>query len=164
MTLAVFPGSFDPLTNGHLDLIQRASRLFDQLIVVVGQNTSKASVFTPAERVAFIEASVQDLVNVQVRIEAGLTVDFMKQVHATALVRGLRNATDFEYEQGIAGMNRALAPEIETVCLLADGRYQFVSSSLLKEVAKFGGDLSKLVPPAVATALVNRLESGRTRD
>ncbi|KRN02816.1 phosphopantetheine adenylyltransferase [Levilactobacillus senmaizukei DSM 21775 = NBRC 103853] len=164
MTIAVFPGSFDPLTNGHLDLIRRASRLFDQLIVAVGQNTSKASVFTPTERVAFIEANVQDLPNVKVQIESGLTVSFMRQKQATALVRGLRNGTDFEYEQGIAGMNRSLAPEIETVCLLADSQYQFVSSSLLKEVARFGGDLSNLVPPVVAAALVDRLESGRTRD
>ncbi|WP_024746109.1 pantetheine-phosphate adenylyltransferase [Levilactobacillus namurensis] len=160
MTIAVFPGSFDPLTNGHLDLITRASRLVDQLVVVVGQNTAKTGVFTPEERMGFIQQSVQQLPNVTVRIESGLTVDFMHAMHATVLIRGLRNSTDFEYEQGIAGMNRHLDATIETVCLMADARYQFVSSSLLREVAKFGGDLTGLVPPAVVTALQVRLGSG----
>ena len=158
MTIAVFPGSFDPLTNGHLDLIQRASRLFDHLVVAVGQNTSKRGVFTASERVAFIEAGTQDLPNVSVQVETGLTVDFMRSIHATVLVRGLRNGTDFEFEQGIAGMNRALDDQIDTVCLMAAPQYQFVSSSLLKEVAQFGGDLSQLVPPAVARGLRERLE------
>ncbi|HIW72388.1 MAG TPA: pantetheine-phosphate adenylyltransferase [Candidatus Levilactobacillus faecigallinarum] len=159
MTIAVFPGSFDPLTNGHLDLITRASRMFDQLVVAVGQNTSKRGVFTAEERVAFIRQSVGDLPNVDVRIETGLTVAFMQSIHATVLVRGLRNSADFEYEQGIAGMNRHLAPEIDTVCLMADAQYQFVSSSLLKEVTKFGGDLTALVPVPVAEALQQRLGS-----
>ncbi|MFC6261133.1 pantetheine-phosphate adenylyltransferase [Levilactobacillus fujinensis] len=159
MTIAVFPGSFDPLTNGHLDLIARASRMFDQLVIAVGQNTSKQGVFSPAERVAFIEASVATLPNVSVQIESGLTVAFMQEIQATVLVRGLRNSVDFEYEQGIAGMNRALDANIDTVCLMADPQYQFVSSSLLREVARFGGDLTKLVPPVVAHALNARLES-----
>lgn len=158
MTTAVFPGSFDPLTNGHLDLITRASKIFDQVIVAVGQNTAKRGVFTPAERVAFIKTSTQSLDNVSVQIEHGLTVDFLRANQATVLIRGLRNSTDFEFEQGIAGMNRSLAPEIETVFLNADPQYQFVSSSLLKEVAQFGGDLSALVPPAVAQGLRDRLE------
>lgn len=159
MTVAVFPGSFDPLTNGHLDLIIRASHLFDQLVVVVGQNTSKKGVFTPSERVAFIQQSIQTLPNVTVQVESGLTVAFMHQLHATVLIRGLRTSTDFEYEWGIAGMNRHLDPKIETVCLMADAKYQFVSSSLLREVAKFGGDLTTLVPAPVAKALAQRLGS-----
>ncbi|HJE86660.1 pantetheine-phosphate adenylyltransferase [Levilactobacillus brevis] len=158
MTIAVFPGSFDPLTNGHLDLIQRASRLFDQLVVAVGQNTSKRGVFTASERVAFIEAETRDLPNVSVQVETGLTVDFVRSVHATVLVRGLRNGTDFEFEQGIAGMNRTLDDQIDTIFLMAAPKYQFVSSSLLKEVAQFGGDLTQLVPPAVARGLRERLE------
>ncbi|WP_341778457.1 pantetheine-phosphate adenylyltransferase [Levilactobacillus sp. HBUAS70063] len=158
MTIAVFPGSFDPLTNGHLDLIQRASRMFDQLVVAVGQNTSKRGVFTASERVAFIEDGTRDLPNVSVRVETGLTVDFMRSIHATVLVRGLRNSTDFEFEQGIAGMNRTLDPNIDTICLMAAPKYQYVSSSLLKEVAQFGGDLTALVPPAVAQGLRERLE------
>ena len=96
MTIAVFPGSFDPLTNGHVDLITRASRMFDQLIVTVGKNTSKQGLFTTSERVAFIEAAIADLPNVTVQVEQGLTVDFMKSVQATVLVRGIRNSTDFE--------------------------------------------------------------------
>lgn len=159
MTIAVFPGSFDPLTNGHLDLIRRASRLFDELVVAVGQNTSKRGVFTPEERMVFIQQSTQDLPNVSVRIEGGLTVAFMQSIGATALVRGLRNSADFEYEQGIAGMNHHLDEQIETVCLMADPQYQFVSSSLLREVAKFNGQLDTLVPPAVARALQARLGS-----
>jgi len=158
MTIAVFPGSFDPLTNGHLDLITRASKIFDQLIVAVGQNTSKRGVFTTDERVAFIEKTTQHLANVSVRVETGLTVTFMQDIHATVLVRGIRNSVDFEYEQGIAGMNRTLDPNVDTVCLMANPQYQFVSSSLLKEVARFGGDLTNLVPPIVADALVTRLE------
>lgn len=157
MTIAVFPGSFDPLTNGHLDLIARASRMFDQLIVGVGQNTAKRGLFTAAERVAFIEACTADLPNVSVQVESGLTVDFLRSVHATVLVRGLRNSADFEFEQGIAGMNRTLAPDLDTVCLMTDPQYQFVSSSLLKEVARFGGNLTNLVPAAVALALTQRL-------
>ena len=157
MTIAVFPGSFDPLTNGHLDLITRASKIFDQLIVAVGQNTSKRGVFTTAERVAFIEETTQDMPNVSVRVESGLTVDFMRDSHATVLVRGIRNSVDFEYEQGIAGMNRTLDANVDTVCLMAAPQYQFVSSSLLREVARFGGDLTNLVPPVVAHAMVDRL-------
>ncbi|WP_125762976.1 pantetheine-phosphate adenylyltransferase [Levilactobacillus mulengensis] len=158
MTIAVFPGSFDPLTNGHLDLITRASKIFDQLVVAVGQNTSKRGLFTTAERVAFIEETTNDLPNVRVRVESGLTVSFMQSIQATVLVRGIRNSVDFEYEQGIAGMNRTLDHNIDTVCLMADPQYQFVSSSLLKEVARFGGDLTNLVPPVVAHAMVARLE------
>ena len=158
MTIAVFPGSFDPLTNGHVDLITRASRMFDQLIVTVGKNTSKQGVFTTSERVAFIEAAIVALPNVTVQVEQGLTVDFMKSVQATVLVRGIRNSTDFEYEQGIANLNRHLAPQVDTACLMADPQYQYVSSSLLKEVARFGGDLKQLVPSMVAKAMVARLE------
>lgn len=158
MTIAVFPGSFDPLTNGHLDLITRASKIFEQLVVAVGQNTSKRGLFTTAERVAFIEETTKDLPNVSVRVESGLTVSFMQSIQATVLVRGIRNSVDFEYEQGIAGMNRTLDHNVDTVCLMADPQYQFVSSSLLKEVARFGGDLTNLVPPVVAHAMVARLE------
>ena len=158
MTIAVFPGSFDPLTNGHVDLITRASRMFDQLIVTVGKNTSKQGLFTTSERVAFIEAAIADLPNVTVQVEQGLTVDFMKSVQATVLVRGIRNSTDFEYEQGIANLNRQLAPQVDTACLMDDPQYQYVSSSLLKEVARFGGDLKQLVPSMVAKAMVARLE------
>ncbi|WP_288531198.1 pantetheine-phosphate adenylyltransferase [uncultured Secundilactobacillus sp.] len=154
MTVAVFPGSFDPLTVGHLDLIQRASRLFDKLIVTVGTNTAKKALFTSDEKVAMIEASVADLPNVTVRTENGLTVNFVKEVQATVIVRGIRNSKDYEYEAGIANMNRYLEHHIETVFLLADPKDTFISSSVLKEVLFFGGDISGLVPPAVHRALL----------
>ncbi len=156
MTKAVFPGSFDPLTMGHLNLIKRASRLFDELIVTVGTNISKRSVFTPDERVALIQKSVADLPNVTVRTEGGLTVDFVKSVNASVILRGLRNSKDYEYEAGIAQMNHYLDNGIETLFLLTDAKYAFISSSLLKEVLHFGGDISELVPPAVATALAEK--------
>lgn len=156
MTKAVFPGSFDPLTMGHLNLIKRASRLFDELIVTVGTNISKRSVFTPDERVALIQKSVADLPNVTMRTEGGLTVDFVKSVNASVILRGLRNSKDYEYEAGIAQMNHYLDNGIETLFLLTDAKYAFISSSLLKEVLHFGGDISELVPPAVATALAEK--------
>ncbi|KRM74081.1 pantetheine-phosphate adenylyltransferase [Secundilactobacillus collinoides] len=156
MTKAVFPGSFDPLTKGHLNLIQRASHLFDELIVTVGTNISKRSLFTPDERVALIQKSVADLPNVTVRTEGGLTVDFVKSVNASVILRGLRNSKDYEYEAGIAQMNHYLDNGIETLFLLTDAKYAFISSSLLKEVLHFGGDISELVPPAVAAALAEK--------
>ena len=156
MTKAVFPGSFDPLTKGHLNLIQRASHLFDELIVTVGTNISKQSLFTPDERVALIQKSVADLPNVTVRTEGGLTVDFVKSVNASVILRGLRNSKDYEYEAGIAQMNHYLDNGIETLFLLTDAKYAFISSSLLKEVLHFGGDISELVPPAVAAALAEK--------
>lgn len=156
MTKAVFPGSFDPLTMGHLNLIQRASGLFDELIVTVGTNISKRSLFTPDERVALIQESVADLSNVRVQMESGLTVDFVKSVNASVILRGLRNSKDYEYEAGIAQMNHYLDNGIETLFLLTDAKYAFISSSLLKEVLHFGGDISELVPPAVVAALAKK--------
>ncbi|AVK60607.1 pantetheine-phosphate adenylyltransferase [Lactobacillus sp. CBA3605] len=158
MTIAVFPGSFDPITRGHLDLIQRASRLFDQLIVAVMVNTSKQALFTPAEKVAMIAAEVQDLPNVQVKAATGLTVDFMAAEQATVLVRGLRNEQDFGYERDIAWMNQSLNATIETVCLVARPPYAYFSSSLIKEIAKMGTDISTYVPTAVAIKLQQRLQ------
>lgn len=156
MTKAVFPGSFDPLTMGHLNLIQRASGLFDELIVTVGTNISKRALFTPDERVALIQESVADLSNVRVQMESGLTVDFVKSVNASVILRGLRNSKDYEYEAGIAQMNHYLDNGIETLFLLTDAKYAFISSSLLKEVLHFGGDISELVPPAVVAALAKK--------
>lgn len=153
MTIAIFPGSFDPLTIGHLDLIERASRLFDELIVTVGTNTTKKALFTSDEKVNMITDSVAHLANVSVRAESGLTVTFVKQVKANAIVRGIRNSQDYEYEAGIANMNKHLDENVETVFLLANPKNTFISSSILKEVLFFGGDVSKLVPPAVNRAL-----------
>lgn len=158
MTIAVFPGSFDPVTRGHLDLIERASQLFDELIVAVMTNTSKRALFSKTEKVQLIEAEVASLPNVRVQAATGLTVDFMATQHATVLVRGLRNEQDFGYERDIAWMNQSLKPTIETVCLLARPPYAYFSSSLIKEVAKMGADVSAYVPDAVAQQLAQRLK------
>ncbi|WP_338209508.1 pantetheine-phosphate adenylyltransferase [Lactiplantibacillus paraxiangfangensis] len=159
MVTAVFPGSFDPVTRGHLDLIQRASRLVDHLIVAVMVNTSKQPLFTKDEKVAMIQAEVRDLPNVTVQAAAGLTVDFMTQVDATVLIRGLRNEQDFGYERDIAWMNKSLNDQIETVCLIARPPYAYFSSSLIKEIAKMGADISEYVPTAVAQKLHQRFKA-----
>ncbi len=159
MVTAVFPGSFDPVTRGHLDLIQRASRLVDHLIVAVMVNTSKQPLFTKDEKVAMIQAEVRDLPNVTVQAAAGLTVDFMTKVDATVLIRGLRNEQDFGYERDIAWMNKSLNDQIETVCLIARPPYAYFSSSLIKEIAKMGADISEYVPTAVAQKLHQRFKA-----
>ncbi|GAX03556.1 phosphopantetheine adenylyltransferase [Secundilactobacillus pentosiphilus] len=159
MTIAVYPGSFDPLTLGHLNIIERASKLFDQVIVAVGINISKNVLFTPEERVTMIQKSVEQLPNVTVQTEDGLTVQFVKSVGASVIVRGIRDARDLSYESGIAGMNHYLDDSIESVFLVTDPKYAFISSSLLKEVLHFKGDVSKLVPPAVAKALNQKQRS-----
>ncbi|PWG00675.1 pantetheine-phosphate adenylyltransferase [Levilactobacillus bambusae] len=156
MTTAIFPGSFDPVTVGHMHLIERASHLVDRLIVAIGVNTQKTGYFTPEERLEILSESVADLPNVTVQIETGLTTDFAASVGATVIIRGLRNVTDFEYEQGIAGMNQYLNPKIETVFLLANPADAFVSSSLIKEVIQFGADITGVLPPAAAKAIEQR--------
>lgn len=153
MTVAVYPGSFDPLTMGHLNIIERASKLFEKVIVTVGINTSKKAVFSAEQRVILIEKSVAHLPNVSVQTESGLTVDFVKKVGGDVIIRGLRGAKDLEYEANIANMNRYLDDSVESVFLVTDPKYAFISSTLLKEVLHFHGDISQLVPPAVAEAL-----------
>jgi pantetheine-phosphate adenylyltransferase len=156
MAIAVFPGSFDPLTNGHLDIIERASVLFDTVIVGVGTNLSKAPLFQPDEKIILIQDATRHLPNVRVEKMADLTVKFMAQVGAQYLVRGLRNTTDYEYERDIASMNYTLAG-VETILLMARPENQNMSSSMLKEVTKFGADISKMVPQNIAKALKERL-------
>ena len=157
MSIALFPGSFDPLTNGHLDIIQRASQLFDHVVVGVGHNTSKQALFTPEENVALISSVVADLPNVEVAIMQGLTVQFMSEIGAKFIVRGLRNSKDFEYERDIAGVNSALA-DVETILLLAKPENQNISSSMVKEIGSMGADnMAKFVPKVVVDALKERL-------
>lgn len=151
---ALFPGSFDPLTNGHVDTIQRAAKLFDEVIIAVLTNTSKVSLFNSNEKIDLIEKSLQHIENVQVISHVGgLTIDLAKDLEITAMIRGMRNTLDFEYETNIALMNKQLNEEIETVILLADEKYRFLSSSLIKEVARFGGDISAFVPKVVNEAI-----------
>ena len=157
---AIFPGSFDPLTNGHLDLIERASQLFEEVIVVIATNTSKQPLFKPEEKVTLVKQATEKLTNVSVvAVSLDLTVSVAKKLGAKIIVRGVRNVQDFEYVQGIAAMNKKLAPELETVLLFARPEYTLLSSSLIKEVAKFQGDLSEFVPKQVEVALKKKLHT-----
>lgn len=163
MKVAIFPGSFDPLTLGHLDLIKRGSALFDQLAVAVMDNASKHPLFSLDERVAQVKEAVSGLSNVSVITSQGLTVDLMNKIGADYLMRGLRNSKDFEYERDIAAMNQFLDDQVETVFLLADPKYQHLSSSLLKEVTMAGGDISAYLPANINAALERRLDERQMR-
>lgn len=157
---AVFPGSFDPLTNGHLDLIKRASGLFEEVIVAIATNTAKQPLFSPQEKMTLVNSAIKGLPNVSaVAIPSDLTVNVARKLGAKAIVRGVRNVQDFEYEQGIAAMNKQLAPDLETILLFARPEYTLLSSSLIKEVARFHGDLTKFVPAEVGLALKKKMES-----
>ncbi|AFT82025.1 pantetheine-phosphate adenylyltransferase [Leuconostoc carnosum] len=157
MSIALFPGSFDPLTNGHLDIIRRASKMFDKVVVGIGNNAGKKALFTPEEKKILISQIVADLPNVEVAIINGLTVQFMAEINAKFIVRGLRNSKDFEYERDIAGVNSTLA-DVETVLLLAKPENQNISSSMVKEIGSVAADnMAKFVPPVVVKALKDRL-------
>ena len=153
MSIAIYPGSFDPITNGHLDIATRAAKIFDKVIIGVYETPNKPILFTIKERVELIRQAIADLPNVDVESFSGLTVDFAKRVKAQAMVRGLRMSADFEREFDMAMMTKKLYPELETVCLMARVEYQFLSSSLLKEAASLGGNIEDLVPKHVALAL-----------
>ncbi|HAA6244205.1 TPA_asm: pantetheine-phosphate adenylyltransferase [Listeria monocytogenes] len=147
--IAVIPGTFDPITNGHLDIIERAAKIFDVLYVSVLNNLSKKPLFTIEERMEMIRQVTAHLPNVQVESASGLTVDYAATRGATAIVRGLRAVSDFEYEMQIASMNRTLNAEIETFFVMTNTKYSFLSSSMVKEVAQYQGDISELVPEIV---------------
>ncbi len=153
MTIAIYAGSFDPITNGHLDIATRASRIFEKLVIAVFDKPNKSLVFSAKERVELARKAVANLPNVEVQSYWGLTVDFARQVGAKVMVRGLRMSADFENEFEMAMMNKKLAPDLELVCFMASQDYQFLSSSLMKEAASLGGNINGLVPPNVAEAL-----------
>lgn len=157
MTIAVYPGTFDPVTNGHVDITARAALIFDQLIVGVYDSPPKAVLFSTGERVRLFRKAVRNIPNVRVISYSGLTVQFARQMDAKVIVRGLRVTTDFEYEFEMALMNRKLDPQIDVVSLMAAKDYLFLSSSRIKEVARLGGDVTGLIPPHVAAALGERL-------
>jgi pantetheine-phosphate adenylyltransferase len=151
--VAIYPGSFDPLTSGHVDIIERGSHIFDSIIVAILANAEKVPLFTEDERIAIIKEVFKDNKHVQVETFNGLLVDYAQMKQATVLVRGLRAVSDFEYEFQMALMNRHLAPGLETVFMMPDEKYTFVSSRLIKEVFMLGGEVAGLVPPLVEEKL-----------
>ena len=157
MRVALYPGSFDPITKGHVDITARAAALFDQLVIGVFDTPSKDLMFSTEERVQLVKEAVGHLPNVTVESYSCLTVEFLKEIGAKFIVRGLRMGSDFEREFDMALMNQKLDPEIDTVCLMSNAEYQFISSSLLKEVAELGGKASVFVPECVADALKRKL-------
>ncbi|UOQ47975.1 pantetheine-phosphate adenylyltransferase [Gracilibacillus caseinilyticus] len=154
--LAICPGSFDPVTNGHLDIIRRGAKVFDEVIVAVFNNQSKQPLFTVEERVELLQKATEDIENVSVDACSGLLMDYAKRKNAQAVLRGLRAVTDFEYEMQITSMNRKLNEEIETFFMMTNNQYSFLSSSMIKEVAKYDASVSDLVPPVVEEALRNK--------
>ncbi|KAF0179305.1 MAG: pantetheine-phosphate adenylyltransferase [Limisphaerales bacterium] len=155
----VYPGSFDPLTNGHLDVIERAARLFDRVIVAVAQNTEKHPLFTPDERCALVTGATRRLRNVEVRAFDGLLVDYVRGCGAQAVIRGLRAVSDFEFEFQMALMNRKLDERVETIFMMPKDTYTFLSSRLVKEIARLGGDVRDFVPGNVGKALAKKVGS-----
>ncbi|TKH04026.1 pantetheine-phosphate adenylyltransferase [Peribacillus simplex] len=154
--IAICPGSFDPITFGHLDIIQRGANVFDEVYVVIVNNSAKNSLFTVEERLELITEATAHMPNVKVDFYQGLTVDYAESVSANAIIRGLRATSDFEYEMQGTSMNRFLNNKIESFFIMTKNQYSFLSSSIVKEVAKYGGDISELVPSVVQTALAKK--------
>jgi pantetheine-phosphate adenylyltransferase len=161
MRIAIYPGSFDPLTNGHLDVIERAVKLFDRVVVAVARNESKQPLFTLDERLELVRNSIAHLPNVEADSFHGLLVDYVESRSAQAIVRGLRAISDFEFEFQLALMNRKLNERVETIFMMPKDTYTFLSSRIIKEIARFGGDVSTFVPPHVQVALASRLKHSR---
>lgn len=157
-SIAVCPGSFDPITNGHLDIIQRGAKVFDKVYVVILSNSSKAPLFTDEERMELISKVTSHLPNVEVDRYNGLLVEYAKTIKANAILRGLRAVSDFEYEMQITSMNRVLDDNLETFFMMTNSQYSFLSSSIVKEVAKYNGNISELVPKEVELALKAKRE------
>ncbi|MBF6057587.1 MULTISPECIES: pantetheine-phosphate adenylyltransferase [Thiomicrorhabdus] len=157
--VAVYPGTFDPITCGHSDLIERAARFYDRLVIAVADNRNKQSLFSLEERVELAKAVTAHLPNVEVVGFRGLLVDFVQKIGGNVLLRGLRAVSDFEYEFQLASMNRKLAPDVETMFMTPAEQYAFISSSLVREISVLGGDVSEFVHPQVAKALADKLNS-----
>jgi pantetheine-phosphate adenylyltransferase len=157
MVNAVYPGTFDPITNGHIHLVKRAAKMFDHVIVAVADNTGKQPLFNLAERVSLARGALSQFRNVEVMGFNNLLIDFARANDASVILRGLRAVSDFEYEFQLAGMNRNLAPEIETIFLTTAEQYAYLSSSLVKEVARLGGDVTKFVPEQVIAEIKQKL-------
>jgi pantetheine-phosphate adenylyltransferase len=153
VTIAVYPGSFDPITNGHLDIVTRAARLFDIVVLAVFDRPNKNLLFNTQERIAMVKEAIRDLPRVRVDTYSALTVDYVREIGASVIIRGLRDPRDFDHEFQMAQINNKLAPEIDVVLFMAGHQYTFFSSSTVRELASLGGDVSWLVPPHVVAAL-----------
>lgn len=154
--LAICPGSFDPITNGHLDIIRRGSKIFDEVIIAIFNNQSKTPLFSVEERIDLIKEATKDISNVKVDVSEGLLVDYAKEQQAHAILRGLRAVSDFEYEMQITSMNKRLEPHVETFFMMTNNQYSFLSSSIVKEVARYHGNINGLVPKVVEEALLDK--------
>ena len=157
MRIAVYPGTFDPVTNGHLDIVRRAARIFDRTFVAISENPRKNPLFTLEERRSLLEDAVCGIEKVKVEVFTGLLVQYAKSKRATAIIRGLRAVSDFEYEFQMALLNRKLEPDLETVYLMPSEEYSYINSTIVKEVAHLGGKLDCFLPPAVAKALKDKI-------
>jgi pantetheine-phosphate adenylyltransferase len=158
LKIAVYPGSFDPVTNGHVDILERTSPIFDKIIVAVVHNVYKQALFTPEERVHLIKEATRHLDNIEVECFRGLLVDYLKKKQVNVIIRGLRSLSDYEYESTMSMMNKKLLPEADTIFIVADSDYMCVSSSGVKEAALLGGEVSSMVPAVVVTGLKEKLQ------
>ncbi len=163
MAIAVYPGTFDPITYGHIDIIVRAAKIYDEVVIGVLENLAKTPLFSAEERVNIVQEAIDDIPNVRVAAFDGLAVDFARQNHAAVILRGLRLITDFEYELQMAHTNRKLAPDVDTSFLFTSLEYSYVSSTNVREIAKFGGDVSELVPDYVARELHRKIAEETTQ-
>ena len=159
--IAIYPGTFDPVTRGHIDIVERACKMFDRVIIGVADSPAKQPFFNLDERLELLQVVFADVDNVSVKPFSGLLIDFARDCGASIIVRGLRAISDFEYEVQLAGMNRSLAPEIETVFLTAAQRYAFVSSSLVREIARLDGDVSEFLHPEILRRLTEKLKASK---
>lgn len=159
--LVIYPGSFDPVTNGHLDIIDRCSKKFDRLIVAILENNSKKGMFSIKEREELLKEVLKDYDNIEVTTFSGLLVDYVKEREIDIIIRGLRAVSDYEYEMQMALTNKSLYEDVETVFLISSTQYSFLSSSIVKEVAMFSGDISSLVPDVVNSAIQEKIEEGK---
>ena len=159
MRICVYPGSFDPVTNGHLDIIERASKLCDKLIVAVLVNSSKSPAFTLEERVELLKCSLRDKANVEVDSFSGLLIDYMRSKNAKAIIKGLRAVSDFEYELQMALLNKNQDPEVETLFMMTNINYSFLSSSSVKELARYGGKIDELVPECIRERVLEKFSN-----
>ncbi|MTI47711.1 pantetheine-phosphate adenylyltransferase [Sporosalibacterium faouarense] len=157
----IYPGSFDPITNGHLDIVERCSQKFDKVILAILNNSAKNTLFTVDERLKILESCIEEYDNVEVDTFSGLLVDYAREKGITTVIRGLRAVTDFEYELQMALMNRELDSELDTLFLMSSSQYAFLSSSLVKEVAKYDGDITRFVPKVVEEALHHKMKGDK---